>query len=266
MLTVRDICLAVIFFIFFAAQISAKTSPVKDFLWEKTNDGLGISILKYTGIDKNVDIPPEISGLPVLSITGFANNDLITSVIIPENVISLKGDPASLFLGAFSNCKHLNEVKLPSTLQIIDRYAFSGCSALEKIELPENIVSIGQHSFSDCTALIEITIPPKIREIEWATFCRCTSLKKIDLPDGIKEIDYMAFYGCTALEIVTLPESLVHLGPQAFNNCSSLIELNMLAVLVHFHDYGKGIFSGCTNLPDVNRKFLQDIGYTGSFE
>ena len=54
---------------------------------------------------------------------------------------------------AFSNCKKLTDISLPSSLQRIGEYAFSGCSSLSYIKMPSNLSRIEAYAFKDCTSL-----------------------------------------------------------------------------------------------------------------
>ncbi|GMO53017.1 MAG: hypothetical protein Ta2G_10980 [Termitinemataceae bacterium] len=261
---------AVIGLIFASETIHAQTKTGDGFLWEYAKDHTSVYITGYIGNSSKLRIPSYIEKMPVKAISGFAGNVNIVSVEIPETVIELKTQ--SLYLGAFTHCTALKSVSgpignaLPKSLQRIGAYAFAGCTALEAITLGDQITYIGPQAFSDCTALTKINLPSELKKINWAAFARCTALAEIVIPEGLVEISYMTFSDCTALQKITLPVSLRHIGPQAFENCTALVEVVIQNEDIQFHDYGKGIFAGCTSLPPPNRTEIADIGYTGSFD
>ncbi|GMO53639.1 MAG: hypothetical protein Ta2G_11930 [Termitinemataceae bacterium] len=249
-----------------ALCLSHLFAQTKDFEWELIAEGSEVFITKYTGTDTKVKIPANIDKKPVTAITGFANNKKIISVTIPEGVIYIRREKESLYLGAFTNCSALESVTLPKSLKRIDEYAFSKCTSLEKIDLGENLDSLGSHIFADCTALKEISLSQNIKKIPWAAFIRCTALENVTLSKSTSEIAYMAFQNCSALKSIELPETLRHIGPEAFKNCLSLEEVILLSEEINFHDYGKGIFTGCSALSTEMRKTLNENGYQGSFD
>lgn len=75
---------------------------------------------------------------------------------------------------AFSQCKALEEVLLPDTLEHIGGGAFAGCRSLESITLPDGLYTIGQYAFVD-TGLKEIKVPDTVEAIQYGAFGYSTS-------------------------------------------------------------------------------------------
>lgn len=48
---------------------------------------------------------------------------------------------------AFQDCKELEEIILPNSLQKIDNLAFSGCEKLAKVQLPAHGIEIAENAF-----------------------------------------------------------------------------------------------------------------------
>lgn len=65
---------------------------------------------------------------------------------------------------AFSGCKNLTSITLPSSLGAIGQEAFRTCTALTAIELPEGLTSIGQYAFNQ-SGLMEMTLPSTLTYI-----------------------------------------------------------------------------------------------------
>ena len=99
----------------------------------------------------------------------YINNELATSVTIPDGVTSI-----------------------PS-------YAFRGCSGLTSITIPNSVTSIGSYAFYGCTGLTSITIPNSVTSIDPGTFSGCSGLTSITIPDSVTGIGTCAFDGCSGL-------------------------------------------------------------------
>ncbi len=99
---------------------------------------------------------------------------------------------------------------------------FAGCVNLQNVSLPSELELIGNEMFANCTALANIGLPSSLKEIGSGAFQGCTALANISLPQSLIRIGGQAFQGCTALEELLLPISLTYIGECAFRNCISL--------------------------------------------
>ena len=89
---------------------------------------------------------------------------ILEEITIPSNYYGMK--VTSIASSGFSGCKFLKTINIPSSINVIERYAFSGCSKLEKITLPSNLEIINDACFYECTNLKEITIPANVKKIK----------------------------------------------------------------------------------------------------
>ena len=96
--------------------------------------------------------------------------------------------------GAFSGCETLAEVRLPSTLKVIEGSAFAHCSMLDHVEIPEGVQAIAPATFFGCTNLAEIVLPASLGMIAQQAFWYCFSLTQVTVPASAK-IDDSAFGG-----------------------------------------------------------------------
>ena len=162
---------------------------------------------------------------------------------------------------AFTSCKTLVSIELPSSLREIGNNAFSHCSMLSIVRLPSTIVHIGQSAFSFCISLKSINIPSSIKKIEARTFEGCISLISIHLPSTIEEIGNSAFRGCNSLESIheisltpsptyspIIFSSLTTIGNMAFDNCTSLASIDLPSSL---NRVGESSFSNCVSLSSI---------------
>lgn len=86
-------------------------------------------------------------------ITKFIDN-LQTNIIIPNGVVAIENN-------AFENSL-ITDVKLPEGLIKIGVRAFSGCKYLNKINIPSTVLRIDDEAFIDCVKL-DLIIPNKVQ-------------------------------------------------------------------------------------------------------
>lgn len=117
------------------------------------NENDEIVITKYTGSEENVEIPSEIDGKKVTTISGiegpadleyqrigaFEENSDIKSVVIPDTVTKIE-------MNSFRACDNLQNVTISENIQTIEQNAFNDCN-LSYIYLPESISDIGDCAF-----------------------------------------------------------------------------------------------------------------------
>ncbi|MBE7015289.1 MAG: hypothetical protein E7417_00480 [Ruminococcaceae bacterium] len=152
-------------------------------------------------------------------------------------------------VGAFSGCRNLTSVNIPSSVTSIGESAFSGCENLKSITIPSSVTSIGESAFDFCTSLTSIVIPNGVKSINNGTFAYCYSLTNITIPSSVTSIGEEAFSFCESLERITIPNSITSIGFRAFSDCSSLTCINIPGSIISI---GSGAFSGCTGLKTIN--------------
>ena len=122
-----------------------------------------VVIRAEAGYEGPITIPEEFTAWSksyrVISIAdnAFRGNSGITSVSIAESV-------ATSGKGAFSGCKNMTSVKLPSQLKVIEDEVFNG-SGLLTIEIPQSVTGIGSSAFYGCLALITIDFPESVASL-----------------------------------------------------------------------------------------------------
>ncbi|MEY9978189.1 InlB B-repeat-containing protein [Lysinibacillus sp. RC79] len=115
----------------------AKSDSEGDYITESV-DG-GVAIVEYRGESKDIDIPEEIEGQPVVEIGYKAFEGVVlTSVVIPLSVTKIG-------ISAFAFNK-LTSVKIPPNVTTIGSSAFYS-NYLKSIELPSSIKTIGHSAF-----------------------------------------------------------------------------------------------------------------------
>ena len=173
----------------------------------------------------------------------YLNNNLITQLIIPKSVTSIK-------FGTFYGCKSITSVTIPNSVTFIGDWTFYGCTGLTSVTIPDSVTSIEKNAFSDCGNIESITIGSGITSIDNELFKYCENAKiyvsdlksylnnfsdnprvelKIDslpndlvIPDGVTSIKSFAFKGHNNFTSVTIPDSVTFVGENAFSDCNNI--------------------------------------------
>ena len=132
----------------------------------------------------------------------YINGELLTEIIIPDNVEEIKNY-------AFFNCASLESITIPSTIISISDRALNGCSRLTSINVVEG--NSVYDSREGCNAIIET-----------ATNTLVTGCKKTIIPNGVTSIGNYAFYNSNNLTKIEIPSSITKIGDNAFFGCSNL--------------------------------------------
>lgn len=234
----------------------------------------------------DIVIPSEFNGLPVKAIAneGFSNRQNITSIKIPESVVSI-GDTA------FFGCLGIKELKISKNVLYIGEKSLNDSGiinldvdpenpnysslanvlynkdqtkllyankALETIHLADTITSLNDSLFEGNKSLISINIPNSVKEIGKAAFRECTNLESVTLPSELVSIGASAFENCVKLTSVNLPDKVEEIGDAAFRNCQSLTSFAINDTLTKV---GEEVFASCLAL-DGNKVIEGDYEST----
>ncbi len=199
-----------------------------------------VSLIEYTGAEKNVVIPSEIEGYPVSVIADscFETRNDIISVEIPDTVREI-GEKAFWYCrsleqvilhdgleiigkNTFKNCEKLESITLPSTVSEIGDNAFEDCTALKEIIIPDSVETIGNRAFGDCESLEKITLGKGIRKMGEYCFANCEEITNAEIPDGITVVEASLFHNCKGLEYIVIPDSVEVIRGNAFFGCYKL--------------------------------------------
>ncbi|MDO4460434.1 MAG: leucine-rich repeat domain-containing protein, partial [Clostridia bacterium] len=176
-------------------------------------DETEVIISSYEGDEPELIIPATIEGLPVTAIDewAFDENEVITSVTLPESVTSI-GDYA------FFACINLEYINTQAVTDIGEK-AFWGCKKLADVNglvIVNNVVY--DFAFGEKEGLLDVVIPDSVTEIVEEAFNSVQNIRSVTTSAG--NIGASAFKDCMKLTTLTLKEGVETIGVGAFYNCN----------------------------------------------
>ena len=143
----------------------------------------------------------------------YLNNEEITELVIPETVTDIAPQ-------AFATAINIRSVKFHNKLQTIGDRAFYECRALQALTLPQSLQRIGIAAFDNCVNIANpLIIPGGIKRIEESAFYGCKNITSVSMSNGVLSIGKNAFRSCGNLTSITLPHSVQTIEDGAFYGC-----------------------------------------------
>lgn len=249
----RCLLLLVVLFNGFLAKAQYDSDfTVGDFSYVITSSNT-VKLVKAKNQKGDITIPTEVDyknyhfTVTTLGNLSYSGQD-IESVIVPSSITEIGS--------AFSGCKKLRKVVLPSNLTTI---WFSGCTSLEDITLPLSVSEIQESAFKDCTSLTRLTLHEGIEIIGDDAF-RNSGLKEVRFPKSLRAIGKRAFME-SKVEGVTIDGNINRLPDEVFNGCEYLKKVTILEGAVK--SLGEVVFADCVSLKSVD--IGEGVSSFGSF-
>ena len=116
---------------------------------------------------------------------------------------------------------------VPDGVKVISSCAFYG-SKIKKIKLPSSLETIERGAFMCCKELKKLVIPGSVRRIHYEILMD-SGVEELVVENGVENIPQSAFYGCQKLRYVSLPESLKEFGRYGavFVDCPELVRVDV---------------------------------------
>ena len=212
----------------------------------------------------------------------------VKSVKIPEKM-TIDGEECRVTeIGAcaFANCRALEKIEFPETLEKIGEHAFFYCKSLTRVRLGRNIIYVAENAFENCENLISIGalhegavvirnrvcycrpftnetpyiffVPPNLkgrvvllkslRDIKPRAFYKRKGVTAVEIPNSVTDIGKSAFAGCTSLVSVTIGNSVMHIDDNAFKDCAALTSIIIPNSVT---DIGESAFDRCASITSV---------------
>ena len=199
-----------------------------------TITSIGNGAFLYCENLRHITIPESVTELGLYV---FGDCISLSDIVIPEGITTLGNQmfsgcsslsavtlPSSLTYiddWAFQGCSSLPYIEIPANVTYIGERAFQGCG-LTEIKLPTKLKEIGKYAFNHCNALASIVIPESTRTIGAEAFAGCTSLASVTLPITLTAIDELAFTDIpNSAHIYCKAQKPFKIATHAFNyNCT----------------------------------------------
>lgn len=78
---------------------------------------------------------------------------------------------------AFTDCKNLESVEIPSTVGQLEENIFNGCIKLKNVKIPDGIYGIPKYMFAGCDNLNSVVLPNSLEYISSRAFSNCGNLQ-----------------------------------------------------------------------------------------
>lgn len=237
------------------------------------------AINKCTLSSVNVVIPSNINGekISALGIRMMEGLDSVVNITISEGI-------EAILINAFSNCRNLKSISIPSTVSEINGYLYSvGSSRVTNLDTltvsPENpYFEVHDNVIYNkgCTKVIyaapllsSVTIKDTVTEITNYAFVYNQNMTSVTVPEGVERIGEGAFNGCKMLESVVLPDTLKSIGGQVFQSCPitsvtlpygledipryaiALTNISSITIPETVTTFGEGALYCCSSLKDI---------------
>lgn len=171
----------------------------------------GTKVIGTSAYDGWEDINAICMPEGVRSINDYAFNECLNlrEVRFPKRTLKEIGEQAFFHTG-------LTEIKIPDSVEFIDRRAFLFNSELRYVHIGKNVQYIGPGAFSACPNLERITVDPNNSYFYAENGCLIEKkYKKLIVscypyvvPEGVEIIGRQCFIWLTNCECVTLPKSV----------------------------------------------------------
>ena len=189
-----------------------------------------------TSVSGSLSIPSSLGGYTVTSIgsSAFSYCRNLTSVTIPSSVTSIGNY-------AFQHCADLNSITIPNGVTSIGEYAFWYCDSLKTVNIPSSVTSIGQSAFSSCDGITSFSVnsgnsyycsdsygalynKDKTILIHYPIGNTRTSFT---IPSSVTTIGYEAFRNNNYLTRITIPSSVKTIEGYAFHGLNKLTSITI---------------------------------------
>ncbi len=231
--------------------------------WTAVGEGKLLYIGNHLIAAKNVSGECTVrAGVVTVAAAAFAGNTEMTSVVLPETVVSIGKE-------AFKNCVSVNAATVPasalSSMPLsaltsitivsgsIPENAFAGCTGLASITLGAGVTAIGANAFDDTAYYKDASNWSDGGKTLYINNCLILAKGEVSGAFTVKEntslIANSAFAGNTALTAVSFPASLQYIGNGAFLGCSEIADIALPATL---KAVGDNAFRGCLRAASVN--------------
>lgn len=223
----------------------------------------GTLTISYEGGEGIMDDYTYVTELP-----WYQYKDSIKAIVIEEGIVRI-GDYA------FTRCRYVKTVSIPSSVKEIGLKAFAYCDSLEEVTMPDIgavLIDSGNSEFKSAYDYGKPLVPDrgtsetswkidgstlyirgrgamddyKFQEAPW--YKKRDQIKKVVIESGVTHIGAYAFANFTSAKKFQIPDSVKSIGARAFYKNISLQSISLPDSL---SDMGRMTFQDCTSLKEI---------------
>ena len=219
-------------------------------------NGTGLTIVGYTGSDRNLTVPAELGGKTVTQIGSGVNYfHYPEEGVLDKEYYGLGLRPFCEWItsseygdgGYYGENTTLRSVTVPASVEKIAPNAFEGCTKLQTVTFSEGLKEIGDNAFNGCV-LRTLDLPDSLEVIGCDPFGNARErVTTLILPENLKSVGNNAFSGFDKVTSLTLPDGLEKIGEYAFSG----VQMTELVIPDSVTEIGVGAFEECTALAAI---------------
>lgn len=220
------------------------------------------TLIVYPGANKNSKyvIPDTVKKISDYS---FLDNPYIKKIFFLKNIESIGESP-------FYGCTNLTDIIVDSKNNYFsnDEYTLYNKDKSELIyyygvnkqfDIPTSVNIIGKYAFRQCTTLEEVNIPNSVTFIDDFAFLLCEKLKHINFPDSIVNIGKGSFTGTYWYEIQ--PSGLIYIGKVLYSYKETSSQDSEITIEEGTKSIAGGAFGCARDLQSITiPKSVENIG------
>ena len=219
-----------------------------------------------------------------VKVTCYSSSNYVSGDVVIPSTVRYNGTTYSVTSigdGAFSYCRSLTSVTIPTGVTSIGNDAFWNCSGLTTLNFNAINCQAFGHSYHDGdhyypfsrTSLTTVNIGDSVQRIPAYLVYGCsslvtlnfnaincqdfntlyypfgTTLTTVNIGDSVQRIPANFVRGCSRLTSVTIGNSVTSIGDYAFSGCRGLTSVTIGNSVTSIGDYA---FSGCSRLTTLN--------------
>ena len=152
----------------------------------------------------------ENSQLKTIGSKAFSGWNKLTSIVIPEGVVSIGSR-------SFSLCGELTSITIPASVTVIGDSAFYGCNTLTSVHITD----------LDTWCNIRCDAEEGTSPFYYATnlYLNGQLVESLEIPASVSVIQAGLFRNAKCLKRVSIPRSLAGVAANAFENCTNITEV-----------------------------------------
>ena len=248
-----------------ATNMCSGNTAMTSFDWDAADTssltGLSSSFRDCSGLTSMPSIPSNVKEIGDYTFKNCSNMNDFGTIEIPEGVQRIGREAFNAVFHSMS--PKIKNLKLPSTLKYVGKYAFmnknhlydlyiNDLSSFCKIDFNNEDSAVFHGSYTkfyvNNTQVTNVTIPSDVTELKAYTFYNAKTITSVTIPSTVTSIGGSSTFRASGLKNVTVPSSVTSWnGSYTFAYCGSLTE----ATLNNSGAVGFYAFQGCSSLTSV---------------